>query len=444
MFQRPSYFAAARGLAGLALAAAFLVAHPPSAGAVLVPQDGGPGTTGSAPQISHCTKAPPATWPEPPRVVIHTKGLTDAPVSLDPAKIPELVTQAKDAAAQIGGIGASSARVTTVTSTSDAKYRYYSTSFGDQVPTIHVGFVSDATITADNNGDGASGLTSEMYMNDNCVPTVTIDFAADSNADWSFSSPDALGVHYYATGTSAPDDSTDPGTWWRPSFLHEMLHAFGLTHTKTAYAMMNHRGTGFPWGNHGDAGAVRPLPDDIRRLRASYPAAGTRWDVDALNGWYAYTSGSKGNAADQTRLCKPSVGVNLIQPETGDGLCGVDGPDAGSTCVRPGETIATRYALNNYSTGSVRVTTTLALSKDDEWDATDPQAGMSRTDDLDATTSQLVDATWSAPGDTGSDFHPIVHMFSEHVNADGSLDPASLRVSWMPLRGTVDVSRYCS
>ena len=77
--------------------------------------------------------------------------------------------------------------------------------------------------------------------------------------------------------------------------------------------MMNHRGDdGFPWGNRADADAVRPLPDDVRLLRASYPASGTRWDVDATNTWYEITSTSKGGAADQVKLCTASVGTAFL------------------------------------------------------------------------------------------------------------------------------------
>ena len=153
-----------------------------------------------------------------------------------------------------------------------------------------------------------------MYMAA-CSPTVTIEFPVDQGTSWSFSSPFAkemtgLGVRYYDAGEFAPAKSSYPGTWFRPSFLHELLHAFGLNHTSSAYAMMNHRGDddGFPWGNRADADAVRPLPDDVRLLRASYPASGTRWDVDALNMWYVVTSASKGGAADQVKLCTPSLG----------------------------------------------------------------------------------------------------------------------------------------
>jgi hypothetical protein len=430
-------------LASLVLALAVLGALAPAGDAVLVPKGGGGGgSTGSAPT---CATAVPATWPTPPRVLIHTAGLPADEATAD--QLQGLVTQAEDAVGQLNDIGASSLHVASVATTTKP-FDYESMTFGDGgVPTIHVGFVTHDKITADNNGKDAGGLTSKMYMAW-CAPTVTIEFPVDNDTWWSFSSPFALGVSYYDAGNIAPG-KTYPGTWFRPSFLHEMLHAFGLHHTDSAYAVMNHRGDGFPWGNRADADAVRPLPDDVRLLRASYPASGTRWDVDALDTWYAVTSSSTGGAADQEKLCTPSGGTSFLYSAVSDEACGTGGPRGGSASVCPGDTLYTRYALNNYSTGSVHVTSTLSLSSDDTWDATDPASVTTRTDDLSATASKLVEAKWTVPSvstgqvyDVGN-LHAIVHLFSEHINADGSVDPTSLHIATMPLRGTIDVFKPC-
>jgi hypothetical protein len=430
------------GLAALALAVALLGAQASVSRGVLVPVGGGGGgSTGSAPP---CPTVPPATWTTPPRVLIHTTGLTDAGVADD--QLPKLLIQAEDAVGQLNDIGASSADVASV-STTTKPYAYESMTFGDSVPTIHVGFVSPDTIKADNNGDGAGGLTSQMYMA-GCSPTVTIDFSTASSKTWSFSSPFEQGVAYYDAGDKSTGKS-DPGTWFRPSFLHEMLHAFGLQHTNTAYAMMNHRGDndpagGFPWGNRADADAVRPLPDDVRLLRAAYPASGARWDVDALDTWYGVTATSKGGAANQGALCKPSLGYAFVDSELADGACGTGGPDGASTNTCSGDSLYTRYALNNYSTGSVRVTQSLWLSSDDTWDGNDIASTTTHTDDLAVTTSKLAEAKWTIPSMSGTNLHAIVHLFSEHINADGSVDPDSLHIAWMPLRGTIDVTRLCA
>jgi hypothetical protein len=45
---------------------------------------------------------------------------------------------------------------------------------------------------------------------------------------------------------------------------------------------------------------------------------------------------------------------------------------------------------------------------------------------------------------SGTDLHRIVQVFAEHVNADGSVDPSSLRIATVPLRGKIRVDRYCA
>ena len=96
------------------------------------------------------------------------------------------------------------------------------------------------------------------------------------------------------------------------------------------------------------------------------------------------------------------------------------------------------------------MTSTLSLSSDETSDATDALSATTRTDDLSATTSKLVEAKWTIPSVSGGivykleNLHPIVHLLSEHINADGSADPNSLHIAWMPLRGTIDVSSPCA
>ncbi len=421
-------------VAALALASA---AH-----AEIVDPSTGTGSYGSAPSVSStpsCTSVAPSTWPTPPRVVIHTKGLTDSGATAD--DLTRMQSQAQAAVDQFNAMGATSASVASVTTTNDNTFAYKSTSFADKVPTIHVGFVPSATITADNHGNGAGGLTSgNIYLSDTCVPTVTIEFPdLNSSMNWSFKSPSELGVPYYDV------DQTPTGTtWFRPSFLHELLHGFQLTHTSTAFAMMNHRGDGFAWGSVAGADEVRPLPDDVRRLRASYPGSGAHWDMDALNNWYGVSSSSQGGAADQASLCTPSVGTKLVSDVLAGGPCGSGGSNAGASCARPGDTVATRYALNNYSTGSLRITSTLSFSADETWDASDPESSTTLTTDVAATTSTLAEQTWKVPNTSGSDLHPIVHLFAEHVNANGTVDPSSLRISWIPLRGKLRIDRFCA
>src|SRR4051812_35695584 len=152
-------------LAAFALTAALLGAQVNAAHAELVDPSTGTGSTGSAPQVSKCTTAPPKTWPTPRRVVIHTRGLTD---SAPTANLDDLMTQVNDAVGQFNAMGATSAQVASVTKTNDDRFRYESTAFDGTQPTIHVGFVPNATLTADNGNDPAGGLTSDIYMSDKC------------------------------------------------------------------------------------------------------------------------------------------------------------------------------------------------------------------------------------------------------------------------------------
>src|SRR3954470_7914175 len=113
------------GLASLALAVAILGSLAPSSDAVLVPKDGsGGGSTGSAPP---CATVPPATWTTPPRVLIHTAGLPAAEAT--PDQLQALVTQAEDAVGQLNDIGASSAHVASVATTT-MPFDYESMTFG--------------------------------------------------------------------------------------------------------------------------------------------------------------------------------------------------------------------------------------------------------------------------------------------------------------------------
>ena len=386
-------------LAALALTGALLAAQATAAQAELVDPGTGTGTFGTAPAVSKCASDPPATWPTPPRVVIHTKGLTDSDPNVDR---DDLMRQVNDAVDQFNAMGATSAQVASVTMTNDDTFEYKSTAFTNTQPTIHVGFVTDATITADNGGDGAGGLTTiHPYMNGDCVPTATIEFPdMDSSMKWSFQSPWDLGLPYYDSDDQDLKDATGKAqhVWFRPSFLHELEHAFQQNHTASAYAMMNHRGTGFPWHNRAESDAVRPLPDDVGKLRDLYPASGSYWDVDVTNTWYALTDNSKGGAGDQGKTCQASVGTGVVDDVLADGPCGTGGPNAGSYCARPGDTLATRYALNNYSTGQPCTSRrTLSLSKNETWEATDAQSSTTRTEDISAEKSTLVEQAWKVP-----------------------------------------------
>jgi hypothetical protein len=404
-------------------------------------------TEHAAAAAAGCPKAP-KTWPAAPRLVVHLSELTASGGDFGSELL--MLGQMGDAVNQLNSIGASSAQVAGIDTTTEPFL--FGSSFPETEPAIHVGFASAAKITADA-GKFAAGYTSPgIYMSASCEPTVTIEFPDLNAMSWAFNSPFALaakGASYYDAGDKAPFVAGDTpvgangGTWFRPSFLHELLHAFGLHHTSDEYSMMNHRGGndpngGFPWANRADADAVRPLPYEIGLLRTSYPASGTRWDVAALDTWFHVTSTSVGGAANQVKLCTPSLGSALSADQETSGPCGEGGRNGGSTKVKQGNRLRTRYALANYSTGSLKLTEQLWLSKDEQWLATDIPVAATRTETIPAATSRLVEASWKLPALTaGTRYHPIIHVFAEHVNADGSIDPGSLRLDWIPLRGLV-------
>src|SRR5262249_39837794 len=140
----------------------------------------------------------------------------------------QVLSQVSDAVNQLNAIGATSARVTGITTTLDPFV--YKGSYDDPVPTIHVGFQPQSAIPA-----GAAALTTTVLsLAPNCQQTRTIELHDRSRSPWSLSSPFALadqGARYFDAGTTAPA-SAGGGEWLRPSFLHELLHAFGLKHTK--------------------------------------------------------------------------------------------------------------------------------------------------------------------------------------------------------------------
>jgi hypothetical protein len=399
--------------------------------------------TSASPASASSCGAAPTTRPSPPRIMLHLSEM-EGDGSLPPFSLAlQLIQQMQDAVNQFNAIGATSARISDIETTYDPFV--WKGSYDDSVPTIHVGFQPQPKITADNGGGGALALTRRViYLSSNCSPTTTSEFSDLVTQNWSFASPFMYkdnGSRFYDAGRFAP--TTDGGgEWFRPSFLHEMLHAFGLQHTDSFYAMMNNRGLnnstgGFPWANRADADAVRPLPYDDKLIRDAYPASGSRWEVAPLDTWFQVTATSAPNSADQVKLCTPSLGTQFTNNQTTSGPCGTGGTIAGSTQVSEGDTLRTRFALANYSTGSMHVTSRLWLSTDEQLSDGDIPANSWDIRDIPAETSDLAEVAFKLPWLPEGSYHPIVVLSSEHLNADGSVDPHSPTSDWIPLRGTV-------
>ena len=161
-------------------------------------------------------------------------------------------------------------------------------------------------------------------------------------------------------------DRTSHDSWFRQTYLHELLHAFGLDHTDDIYAMTNYGNR--PWINMGSDtyrdDAVAPLPDDAAGLRHLYPQPGAdHAEVALTNTWYDPTDVTNGAAAGDL-LCAPSLGTAFKTDLFSVTACATGGPQSGDDEVCAGDTLLTRFTLANYSTESITYTIRLYFSTD--------------------------------------------------------------------------------
>lgn len=418
-----------RGLMAISAALSALVVGVSTANAEIGPPGGGSagGSTGTAPS----TTCSADVWKTPPRIVLHTSEYSGK--SGDTALMAPAIT---DVVKQFNAVGGTSAKVGSVT-TSTAPFKFGDW-FDDSVPTIHVGFTSD--IKADTGVDGDAATTPAHLGSDKCLKEMHIVFAdkddpSPDTVTWNFKTPmDSYWQDTYYDATAA---DAQGNTWFRPSFLHELLHAFALAHVTDQFSFMNHRlPAGFPWANRAASDSVRPLPWEIGRLRTLYPQTGTppyptHYDVAVLNNWYGAPQPDD-DAASQVKLCTPSAGGDFTDP-TSTGTCSTGG--SLSTCA--GDDVLTRFSVANYSTGSVHVSAQLyfAPATDITYKSTLPHSTDTKTVDLVAASSSLVHAKFSLPDLAfGAGYHPIIHIDAVHMDSSGVEDPATERSDWIPLR----------
>ena len=355
---------------------------------------------------ANCTQL---TWSAPPQVVIHTGEFRGNFIEL--VQLVDAITDVND---QFNLAGATSARVINVPTVTDPFT--FGTWYNDAVPTVHVGF----TPTMSGNAIGAARIGP--------TPIATcdhdeahIEFLDMDNQAWNLSTPQLTGEKYYETGKT--DDTG--AVYFRHSYLHELLHTFGLAHSADSYAAMNYGDRAWP-NRPGDDG-IRPLPDDVEALRDLYPAAGTRTEVALFNSWYDPAS----PVADQKLLCKPSLGTGWGADRFAD-KCGTGGANSGSTTICTGNTLRARFALANYSTDEVDVTARLWFSTDDLYQWSDTISATSHTFTVSAQGSTQQGLTWTVPalGAAGTTYHVIARVTAT--------TPAGVTVGdWIPLRGTV-------
>jgi hypothetical protein len=354
------------------------------------PPDDPPPT--NPPSIPDCKRSD-GSWATQPRVVVHTKEYQGAtPKSSAVAAI-------SDVDRQIGATGGHGAEVTSTTEWPLTDFHYGET-YGDIYSTIHVGFVDDLPEPAGSTGTTLAA-TDPYIPNGPCEVHIAI---VETGNSWNYGTPlrngpAGTGQHlYYEAGRSDPNGVD----YLRISYLHELLHAFGLDHTATGFAFENYGER--PWMRAPSSDAVRPLPDDIEHLRDLYPSSETYTNVAVLNTWYDPDDVSSTGAARQGLLCKPSTGTanadRWDDPNKGDLLstCGKTGTAAGSTSICSNSTLRTRVAFTNSSSEAVDVTVRYWLSTDDTWDSGDHLSPTQPAAvEVSRTGSRLLSDSWTVP-----------------------------------------------
>jgi hypothetical protein len=350
-------------------------------------------------------------WDVQPDVVLHTSEA----VGVDFVELLQLVDAMIELHDAVGDVGASSAGIRNFT-TSTEPFVYQSW-FGDAYPTIHVGFTSDPS----------AAIGSTFWDADAaCVlQEAHIQLQDDLLVPWLFAEPGLEGYDWWDVEHSLSS------TWWfRISYLHELIHAFGAAHSNSSYSMMNYGDR--PFANRASGEQLMPLPDDVEFFRDQYPAAGSRSEVAVLNTWYeAIVSADTYPAANQYRLCQPAKGASWAADDA-EGFCAVGGTNQ----VCPGDTVRLRFAAANYSTSSVDLTARMVLSTDTTLGGGDLRSPTLRTFTLGAQSSSKQGRTFTVPTSAayGAEYNVLVRV--------GGTTTGGVAVSdWSPMRGTLQIKR---
>jgi hypothetical protein len=313
--------------------------------------------------------------------------------------------------------------------------------YGDWYPgssaEIHIGFTDDLTALTDD--PQAAGAQRRAVSSLDGCERIESHVAFRAPDDSYFESPDQawdFGTPFDHAADSYYDAETYSAAgklWFRPLLLHEVLHAYGLGHTTTQYAFMNYPGfTGYPWLNRAPEASVRPLPNDIARLRALYPSTDDDpyYEVTLSTSWFG--TAEDNGAATLRPLCAPSLGATIARFDWT--TCGADGYDTGSTTVCAGDWLRTRFTVNNSSTHDVDVVWQLFLSTDEVLDGQDRPSATWSSSRFPRALSLGVYQGFRVPSVVrGVEYHPIVKIVSVGTGDAGG----SVRTDWLPLRGTV-------
>lgn len=359
----------------------------------------------------------PITWAVQPKVVVHISEFAGPDLFENIANLLRLTQAMLDVHEQFNLAGATAAQVTAFESSTEPFV--FQAWFGDATPTIHVGFTSDPTAAV-----GSTYWDVDPLCN---IVEAHIQFRDPYVYGWTFSDPSTHGEDYY----DATLFNNNGDVYFRISYMHELLHAFGLAHSNDSYSMLNYADR--PYANRPVGDRIRPLPDDVQGLRALYPLLGVRREVAVLNTWYEpIVSSAPYPAANQFRLCKPSLGT-AWNADFFANVCGLTNNLAGSTTVAAGDTLRTRFAFANYSTESVDVVASLYFSSDDVWDAADVASVTTRSFTVNPSVSSLQGRVWTVPSLNPGTYYVIVRV-------EATTTAGVLRTDWIPLRGTVTVN----
>jgi len=298
---------------------------------------------------------------------------------------------------------------------------------GDPVPTIHIDFGEDNTDNA---------FSGKVLRDFGDCRIREAHLRLNKDEAWAWGIPENNGATYYGL---------DDTYWAMPSFrdvyLHEMLHAVGLEHNPSKLSMLNAGSN--PWINRSGDDALVALPDDVRGLRALYPADWPpRFDVALLNRWNT-TIIQEDNNAVQSWTCLPSRGeqaADWMDFPRDDGIetCGSrDGGD-GEQTVCAGSDLYASVAIANYGTDAVDIKLQLWFSEDNVFDRNvDAKSPSVYTDiapigDADA---RRLERVFEVPSGLSLTEHYVIARVIATEHGTGN----KVR-EWIPLRGTVDVA----
>jgi len=352
------------------------------------------------------------TWPSNPRVILHVLELDGFTVDMEDAMLQAM----EDIHAQVGAVGGSTAAITGFTlSATPFTFR---TAYNDAVPTIHVGFTNDAS-----QADGAAITYKDSSRCE--ITSANIQFMNPSSSDpdlvdWRFGEPADEGEDFWLD-----DHNLNTSAYFRISYMHELLHGWGLKHSPDSYSMMNY-GTR-PFANMEDGKQVRPLPDDREFLRDFYPTGVVSRGIAVLNTWFTATNVVDA-AADQDGLCAPAKGS--AWDAWNAGFCATNP----TTLVCPGEWIYTQSAIANNGSDDLDVEHRLWFSLDESWTSADLASPTIRYYTVNGDVSSKQGRMFQVPSNAAysTTYQPIARV-------SGTGSDGSIKSDWIPLRGTLTI-----